>query len=430
MKRIIVLIGMVFVFLACTGDFKEINTDKSGVTDEDLQADYNEHGIRLGIIQQGIYFNYDYGKGKNWPFQLTQNLNADMFSGYMHDAKPLNGGSHNSDYNLQDGWNSAMWGHTYEYVFPQIYQSENATRDRMPAFFGITKILKVEVMHRVTDYYGPIVYSHFADPEARYMPNTQKEVYSAFFCELDTAVAVLSDYIVEHPGASEFARFDMLLDGDYDSWIKFANSLRLRLAMRIASVAPDKARAEIQKIKENLKKKLSSKRYEHTIGVEYTSTCLAMRYGVDIEKARIAGLLHDCAKYLSSEDKISKCESYGIPVSDYERKNPELLHAKLGACFANEIYGVTDSEILSAIIWHTTGCPDMSLLDKIVFIADYIEANRDKAEDLPKVRELAFKDIDACLLLILEDTIAYLARKKSVTDPMTQKTYDYYKERN
>jgi len=114
----------------------------------------------------------------------------------------------------------------------------------------------------------------------------------------------------------------------------------------------------------------------------------------------------------------------------YERKNPELLHAKLGACFANEIYGVTDSEILSAIIWHTTGCPDMSLLDKIVFIADYIEANRDKAEDLPKVRELAFKDIDACLLLILEDTIAYLARKKSVTDPMTQKTYDYYKERN
>ena len=116
----------------------------------------------------------------------------------------------------------------------------------------------------------------------------------------------------------------------------------------------------IQKIKEDLKKKLSSKRYEHTMGVEYTSTCLAMRYGADIEKARLAGLLHDCAKYLSS----------GIPVSAYERKNPELLHAKLGACFANELYGVTDPEILSAIIWHTTGCPEMSLLDKIVFIAD------------------------------------------------------------
>ena len=80
MKRIIVLIGMVFVFLACTGDFKEINTDKSGVTDEDLQADYNEHGIRLGIIQQGIYFNYDYGKGKNWPFQLIHFLYLEPYN--------------------------------------------------------------------------------------------------------------------------------------------------------------------------------------------------------------------------------------------------------------------------------------------------------------------------------------------------------------
>lgn len=88
MKRIIGLLGVALAFHSCTGGFRDINTDQSGVTDEDLQADYNEHGIRIGIIQQGIYFNYDYGKGKNWPFQMTQNLNADMFSGYMHDAKP------------------------------------------------------------------------------------------------------------------------------------------------------------------------------------------------------------------------------------------------------------------------------------------------------------------------------------------------------
>ena len=160
------LLGLLLFSVACTGNFRDYNTDLSGITDDDLIIDDNGYGIRLGIIQQGIYFNYDYGKGKNWPFQLIQNLNADMFSGYMHDGKPLNGGSHNSDYNMQDGWNSAMWTHMYSYIFPQIYQSENATRDRMPAFFGITKILKVEVMHRVTDYYGPIVYSHFADPEA------------------------------------------------------------------------------------------------------------------------------------------------------------------------------------------------------------------------------------------------------------------------
>ena len=101
------LIGWWLFCVACTGNFRDYNTDLSGITNEDLNIDDNGYGIRLGIIQQGIYFNYDYGKGKNWPFQLIQNLNADMFSGYMHDAKPLNGGSNNSDYNMQDGWNSA-----------------------------------------------------------------------------------------------------------------------------------------------------------------------------------------------------------------------------------------------------------------------------------------------------------------------------------
>lgn len=239
------------ILISCTSQFREYNTDLAGITDEDLKADNNDHGIRLGIIQQGIYFNYDYGKGKNWPFQLTQNLNADMFCGYMHDAKPLNGGSHNSDYNMQDGWNSAMWGHTYAYIFPQIYQSEIHTRTGQSAFFGITKILKVEVMHRVTDYYGPVVYTNFANPENNYQPDTQEEVYDEFFHELDTAVTVLSDYIERMPEAAEFARFDILLDGKYSSWIKFANSLRMRLAMRLAVVSPLKARSEFLKALDN-----------------------------------------------------------------------------------------------------------------------------------------------------------------------------------
>ena len=81
---------------ACTGNFRDLNDDKSGITDKELEADDNGLGYRLGIVQQGVYFNYDYGKGKNWPFQMIQNLNADMFSGYMHDPKPLQGGSHNS----------------------------------------------------------------------------------------------------------------------------------------------------------------------------------------------------------------------------------------------------------------------------------------------------------------------------------------------
>ena len=232
---------------ACTGNFRELNDDLSGISDGDLEADDNGFGYRLQIVQQGIYFNYDFGKGKNWPFQMTQNLNADMFSGYMHDPKPLQGGSHNSDYNLQDGWNSAMWQFTYSYVMPQIYQLEQTAREKMPPFYAIAKILKVLAMHRVTDYYGPVIYSHFADRGSEYVPDSQQQVYGCFFDDLDEAADILAAWGGGQPEAGEFSRFDLLLDGSYAAWLRFANSLRMRLAVRIAVAAPEKARAEFRK---------------------------------------------------------------------------------------------------------------------------------------------------------------------------------------
>mgnify|MGYP000757584811 FL=1 len=200
---------------ACTSNFRDINDDLSGITDGELEADNNGLGYRLGIIQQGVYFNYDFGKGKNWPFQLTQNLNADMFSGYMHDPKPLQGGSHNSDYNLQDGWNSAMWQFTYSYVMPEIYRLEQTAAELMPPFYAIAKILKVLAMQRVTDYYGPVIYTRFGAQGAEYVPDGQREVYMRFFDDLDQASEILSDYVAERPTAGEFAKFDLLLDGSY-----------------------------------------------------------------------------------------------------------------------------------------------------------------------------------------------------------------------
>ena len=250
MKRFYIYLFAAFctVFLgACTGNFRDMNDDLTGISDEDLEADDNGFGYRLQIVQQGIYFNYDFGKGKNWPFQMTQNLNADMFSGYMHDPKPLQGGSHNSDYNLQDSWNSAMWQFTYSYVMPQIYRLEQTAREKMPPFYAITKILKVLAMHRVTDYYGPVIYSHFADRGSEYVPDSQQQAYNCFFDDLDEAADILAAWVEEQPEAGEFSRFDLLLDGSYTAWLRFANSLRMRLAVRIAVAAPEKARAEFRK---------------------------------------------------------------------------------------------------------------------------------------------------------------------------------------
>lgn len=232
---------------SCTGRFKDLNTDKTGVTPEDMQADMNHLRVPLSVIQQGIYFNYDFGKGKNWPFQLIQNLNADMFSGYMHDYKPFNGGSHNSDYNLQAGWNGACWEHVYAYVFPQIKRLEDSTRHVYPLFFGMAKLLKVEIMHRVSDIYGPIIYSHFADRGMEYLPDTQEEAYYHFFRDLDTAMINLQDTYLQQTYLGHLADFDVLMDGKIESWMKFVNVLRMRLAIRLAMVAPEKARTEYLK---------------------------------------------------------------------------------------------------------------------------------------------------------------------------------------
>lgn len=185
----------------------------------------------------------------------------------------------------------------------------------------------------------------------------------------------------------------------------------------------------INKMRKKVKRYLDSERYEHTLGVMYTAGCLAMKYGEDMERAMTAGVLHDCAKCIPNDEKIKLCRKYHLDISEAEMANPGLLHAKLGAFITWKKYHVEDREIICAIAAHTTGRPDMSLLDKIIYIADFIEPGRDEAPNLPIVRKLAFTDLDACLLRVLEDSLSYLNTKGAAIDPMTEKTYLYYKNR-
>ena len=184
----------------------------------------------------------------------------------------------------------------------------------------------------------------------------------------------------------------------------------------------------IQEYKKALKETLTPGRYEHTLGVEYTAACLAMRYGEDLKKARIAALLHDCAKCIPAREQLRQCRTIGLPVSPVEEANPDLLHARLGAWYAREHYGIEDQEILSAIDCHTTGKPDMTLLEKIIYVADYMEPNRNKASNLDQVRKEAFLDLDRCLLTILQSTVDYLNSRDMVIDTMTEETCRYYKK--
>ncbi|MCD7814771.1 MAG: bis(5'-nucleosyl)-tetraphosphatase (symmetrical) YqeK [Lachnospiraceae bacterium] len=182
----------------------------------------------------------------------------------------------------------------------------------------------------------------------------------------------------------------------------------------------------IAKMQKRLRKELDEPRYVHTQGVMYTAMALAMCHGEDLERTGVAGLLHDCAKCIPNPQKIKLCEHYRLSVSEAERAAPQLLHAKLGACIAKDKYGVEDMEILSAIRCHTTGKPDMSLMEKIVFLSDYIEPGRTKAPNLTRIRALAFSDLDMAVYLTLRDTLSYLEQTKASLDNQSVVAYNYY----
>lgn len=244
MKRIHICLLISTIFcMACTKNFERFNSNDAGFTEDQKEYDYNRYGIALKIIQQGVYFNYDWGKGKNWPFQMMQNLNADMFSGYMHDFMPFEAGLSNSVYNLNNSWNGTLWENIYGYILTEIKKSEDITQHTYPELFAITKILKVEVMHRVSDIYGPIIYTHFASALTNLHPDSQAAVYQAFFNDLAQAIQLLK----QESDHAFFHKFDLLMPAgkkNLKQWIKFANSLRLRLAMRIAMADPVMAKEQ------------------------------------------------------------------------------------------------------------------------------------------------------------------------------------------
>lgn len=187
-----------------------------------------------------------------------------------------------------------------------------------------------------------------------------------------------------------------------------------------------KIAANIIEIQNKLQKTLDEQRFLHTLGVAYTATSLAMVHNCDVKKAQIAGMLHDCAKQRSDSNLLRTCEKGGVKILPQERNKPSLLHAKVGALIARSEYKITDSEILDAIRFHTTGKPEMRDLSKIIYIADFIEPNRKELECLDEIRNMAFKNLDECMFLILKNIIEWLESKDMEIDEMSKMAFEYY----
>jgi len=174
----------------------------------------------------------------------------------------------------------------------------------------------------------------------------------------------------------------------------------------------------VEEIKKKLENTLTPKRFIHSVNVMKTSVELAAKHGEDAGKATIAGLLHDCARDIKGGGLFEQCERFKVSVDDLGRLQPELLHGPLGAELARSEYGINDEYVLRAIRFHTTGCSNMSLLDKIVFIADCIEPNRSFA-GVEEIRRLAYRDIDASIIISLERTIRHVISKGTLIHPDT-----------
>ncbi len=170
-------------------------------------------------------------------------------------------------------------------------------------------------------------------------------------------------------------------------------------------------------IKHWAQERVKAKRWSHVEGVVDTVERLARRYAPDtVMQARLAGWLHDAAKHLSNAKLIHIAEAHGWPISESEHLVPDLLHGVVGYLLADDVFNLADEQLKTACAYHTTGAPDMTMLDKIVMIGDLIEPGR-KYDDVERLRRVAAVDLDAAVLLSVDVTLRYLIRRGRIIDP-------------
>ena len=246
MKKILkyTLASFIAISLAnCTSNFDEINTDPNGISNESL-TQMNNH---IGGSFTPMFLNV-FNVTPAWNFQLQQNLLGDVYSGYMTPPTPFAGNVNNMTYALVDGWNGFPWSDAYGSVMPFALDIKNAVAlggdESGEKFIQLANIIKVSAMHRVSDIYGPIRYTKFDDFATTGEYDSQLDAYHAFFADLGTAI----DELKAFEGDAQFIPFDMSsLGGDIAMWRKYANSLRLRLAMRVVNVDATLASTEAGK---------------------------------------------------------------------------------------------------------------------------------------------------------------------------------------
>jgi hypothetical protein len=221
---------------SCTDKFGDYNTDPNRVTNEDMVKDMLALGGMFPTMMVDIIPTGDIDANE---FQRAQNLTGDIFSGYMAAIGQWNGSSNNSTYNLYFGeWNDVAFSVAYRIMGAWVQIKQKSVEYNLPSAAALADILKVAALHRVSDNYGPVPYSRIGQGVLGSAYDSQEDVYKGFIKDLDAAIRELDSFIKADPTAQPLRKFDLIYGGDYKKWIVFANSLKLRLAMRMVYVEP------------------------------------------------------------------------------------------------------------------------------------------------------------------------------------------------
>lgn len=245
--RILIYMCAAMLFAGCTKSFDDINTNQHQLTDEELQADYQNVGAFFSqMVNRVVLFDDGSGNCLSSDYQVAQGLSADAFSGYLALTGTWRNGVHNGSYSFVSGWYDQLFTRAFSEVMP-AWQRVTTVAGQMgqPAVAALATIVKVEALHRVTDMYGPIPYIHFGSGTLGTAYDRQQEVYNRFFAELDSAIDVLTP--LAESGGTLLPDYDNVYEGNVARWVKFANTLRLRLALRVAYADPALAQREAEK---------------------------------------------------------------------------------------------------------------------------------------------------------------------------------------
>jgi hypothetical protein len=239
--------SLMLVAVACTRNFENLNTNQHEATEEMMATDNLKTGAFFSQMQRNVVLFKD-GTNLSSDYQVAQGLTSDVYSNYIAPTGTWFGGVHNGSYYFITGWIEKTFTSGFASVMP-AWQSIKKTADEqgLPHVTAMATIVKVQAMHRVADAYGPIPYNNFGSGTLQNTYSSLQDVYTKFFQELDEAIDVLTLYAQGNPGVALLKNYDNIYGGNVVNWIKLANTLRLRLAMRVVYANAGLAQAEAEK---------------------------------------------------------------------------------------------------------------------------------------------------------------------------------------